>query len=115
MKKRFHLLVLASLAAIGPAQASTHNPDANRCLRGQDIRNTTTPNSHTILFHMRDGTVWRNTLRNTCSGLTWDGFIHKNFGAEEYCGNKEIVQSINSGEHCMLGDFSREPARKPRS
>ena len=116
MKKTMIALALLALSA-GAVQANTpNNPDANRCIREQDIRNTTTPNSRTILFHMRDGTVWRNTLRNSCSGLAWDGFVHRNFGGvNEYCGNKEIVKSIQTGQSCVLGDFTREPPKKPRS
>lgn len=113
MKKSLLMLTVVSLAAAA-TPALAQNPDANRCLRVQDIKDTTTPNASTILFHMRDGTVWRNSLKSPCSGLTWDGFVHKNFGVAEYCGNKEIVQSINTGQHCMLGDFSREKPKKPR-
>ena len=73
------------------------------------IQNTSIPDSHTILFHMRDGTVWRNTLRNACPALKLHGFVYVVPGTSEVCENLLAVRVLRSGETCLLGKFTREP------
>ena len=79
------------------------------CLQTQYIRNTSVPNSRTILFHMTDGTTWRNTLRNSCPDLKWDGFTYVLRGPNEICENLLGIRTLYTGEACLLGPFTREP------
>ena len=62
-------------------------------------------NPQTILFFMRDGTIWRNTLKGPCRGLMFHGF---NFVThqDEVCSNAMPIQVIETGEVCQLGAFT---------
>jgi hypothetical protein len=78
------------------------------CLDNYRIESTSIPDSRTIIFHMRDGTAWRNTLKNSCPNLRFSGFVYKDRGGvSEYCANLTVVRVIDSGEPCMLGEFSK--------
>ena len=48
-------------AAWAPAVATPAN---TACIFDQDIVSTTRPDDHTILFNMRDLTVWKNTTQS---------------------------------------------------
>jgi hypothetical protein len=98
--------VAAALAALTVATSAGAAPV---CLTSYLIQNTTIPDSHTILFHMKDGTTWRNTLRNSCPDLKWYGFVYVVSGTTEVCENLLAVRTIYTGETCLLGAFTREP------
>jgi hypothetical protein len=104
------LLVAAVIAAAltSVAQAEDAKP-APRCLRTIDIQNTTTPNDRTILFHMNNGKVYRNDLRNACSGLTFNGFAYDVTPPNEICGNLQIIHVLHTHATCALGDFTEVP------
>ena len=96
-------LVLAAALGVTAASASPV------CLRSYNIGNTTVPDAHTIDFHMRDGTVWRNTMRYACPDLKWWGFIYTERGTDEICDNMQAIRVIHTGETCLLGSFTRLP------
>ena len=101
--------IAAALATLlhGAAQAQdTTPPVAPKCLRTFDIRNTTTPNDKTIIFHMNNGNVWHNDLRGTCSGLTFNGFIYDASPSGEICGNQQSIRVIRTHAVCLLGPFT---------
>ena len=103
---RFARVVIATtLAALTVATSA----DAAVCLTSYLIQNTTVPDSRTILFHMRDGTTWRNTLRNSCPDLKWYGFVYVVPGTTEVCENLLAVRVFRTGTTCLLGKFTREP------
>ncbi len=56
---------------------------------------------------MRDGTVWRNTLRNSCPDLMFHGFSYVLRGPNEICENMQTIRVIRTGQVCMLGSFAR--------
>ena len=85
------------------------------CLQTQYIQNTSIPNSRTILFHMKDGTTWRNTLRNSCPDLKWYGFTYVLHGQTEICENLLAIRTLYTSETCLLGPFTREPPSPPAS
>src|SRR5689334_15368214 len=79
------------------------------CLYTYRIENTTVPNARTILFHMKDGSVWRNTLRNACPDLRFRGFVYVDRGSlYKICANLDTVRVIDTGEACMLGPFTQD-------
>ena len=97
--------VLAMRSGLAPALA------APVCLDTYRIQNTTIPNARTIAFHMKDGSVWRNALRNACPDLRFWGFVYVDRGSlNRICDNQDSVKVINSGEICLLGSFTREPS-----
>jgi hypothetical protein len=105
MKSIAKLLTVAALAAITAVPAFA----APVCLQNRQIDHTSVPDAHTILFHMRNGVVWRNTLHGACPGLLFNGYV-MNFrgGMDEVCGNMESLRVLKSNEVCLLGEFTRE-------
>jgi hypothetical protein len=75
------------------------------CLNVRDIARTETPNDRTIVFHMRDGKIWRNTLRNVCPMLKISPYVQKLTG-DLVCSNQQIIHVVQTGNDCALGDFS---------
>ena len=101
------LLLSAGILLLGqPGWAA----EASICLRARDIVNTTSPNSHTIDFKMKDGTVWRNTLKGDCSDLQFSGFAYIiRGGIDEVCSNMLEIYVLRSEQTCHLGDFTKMP------
>jgi len=81
------------------------------CLNVRDIARTETPNDRTIVFHMRDGKIWRNTLRNVCPMLKISPYVQKLTG-DLVCSNQQIIHVVQTGNDCALGDFSLAPASR---
>lgn len=104
------LLLAAAMIAgtIAAAQAQDMAP-APKCLRSTDIRNTSTPNDKTILFHMNNGKVYRNDLRTSCNGLTFNGFSYDLDPPNDICGNQQIIHVLRTHAVCALGAFTEVP------
>lgn len=113
--KALALCVVATALACGaalaqPAQtpAKSETPAKHQplvCLSTSDIDRTSTPDTRTILFYMRNGKIWKNTLRARCSGLAFYGFIYRVHGGQ-ICSNMQSIEVIQTHETCMLGDFT---------
>jgi hypothetical protein len=104
-------LTLASANA-QPASAPNAPPV---CLRPNSIDHTHTTNASTIDFYMRDGKIYRNSLKGTCPGLLFHGFIYVVHG-DEICSNMQSIRVIESGEICELGTFTPyTPPPRPAS
>jgi len=102
-------LLLATAMFVGvasAAQAQDAPKPAPKCLRTMNIRDTKTPDDKTIIFHMNNGDVWRNDLRGTCSGLTFNGFRYDVTPPDEICGNQQIIHVLRTHAVCALGAFS---------
>jgi hypothetical protein len=101
----FAMSTLALFSAI-PVQAQ--NAPGNVCLNVTEIRNTQAVDRRTILYKMRDGKVWRNTLAADCPtlvGFSSGGFTqvtHTDF----ICANSQMIKT-QSGNVCRLGEFTR--------
>lgn len=103
--RRALVAILAVGCGLTPALGAPICLDINR------IQNTTIPNARTIVFHMKDGSAWRNTLRNACPDLRFWGFVFVDRGSlNQICSNQDAIKIINSGEICLLGSFARETA-----
>ncbi|MDE2466776.1 MAG: hypothetical protein KGO02_24130 [Alphaproteobacteria bacterium] len=101
------LLSVAVSGALAHAGDTTKAHEPNVCLDTMRISNTTVPNDRTILFHMQDGTVWANHLRNLCSGLRFHGFVYVATPPHQICGNMMTIRVLESGTMCMLGPFEK--------
>jgi hypothetical protein len=113
MKISFGILATAILAASTfvlsaavPVQAQ--NDPNNVCFSVTEIVSTKATDRRTILFKLKDGTVWRNTLITDCPDLvafSAGGFasvVH----AEYICANRHRIVT-QSGNVCRLGPFTR--------
>jgi hypothetical protein len=115
----FHSPALAVLcaAALGGCAAlhapgSVENAAARPvCLASYQIDNTTIPNDSTILFKMRDGSVWKNTLVSPCYGLRLDsrGFTYEatDPGSDTICSNLVTIRTNTNRNVCLLGAFTQ--------
>jgi hypothetical protein len=90
---------LAGLAAL-PAQA------APVCLETFRIDHTHVLDSRNVLFYMKDGKIWHNALKNSCPALNFHGFVMNVRGADTVCSNQQSIKVLQSGEVCMLGEFT---------
>ena len=99
------LLLLASSSGVAQAPASA---PPTGCLNVRDIQRTEVQDDRTILFHMRDGKVWQNRLRQICPMLKtspWTQVLHTN----QVCANQQFIHVIQTGDTCSLGDFTPAP------
>ena len=83
--------------------------DAPVCLRSSDIERTSVPDARTILFHMKGGKVWKNTLMADCPELKFNGFIYDASPSGEICGNQQSIRVIRTHAVCLLGPFTPSP------
>jgi hypothetical protein len=103
-------LLAVCLVSAGPLKAATV------CINTQDI-SSSTPENHgaSILFKMRDGSRWRNTLQGRCPDLDFNGFAWTVRNADQtVCENEQSLRVLRSGQVCLLGKFEKlPPASKP--
>jgi len=103
MKRLARLAMLLALGAtsIAPAVA------APVCLDVYYIDSSHVVDAKTILFKMKDGTVWRNTLQFRCPGLLFNGYTYR-LHDRELCGDMQDIHVLRTHEVCMLGKFTKE-------
>lgn len=100
---------LAALAATS-SQAQPGPGVGPICIRPFDspddtINHTHVVDSRTILFYLRDGSVLKNTLKNSCPGLMFHGFEFVT-RQDEICANSQAIRVIESNQTCQLGEFT---------
>lgn len=94
-------IVAGAACAQGSPSASTNSV----CLDTYLIDHTTTVNSSTLLFHMRDGKVWKNSLKAPCPSLKFYGFKFVT-SEDEICSNAQAISVLKTDEVCALGRFT---------
>ena len=105
-------LALAGALVLGGSMAVQASdippPGGNVCLRTMNIRNTSTPDDKTIIFHMRGGPIktWRNDLQRECQGLSFERGIAWTIWGNEVCENMQIFYVLRRGTPCGLGKFT---------
>jgi hypothetical protein len=103
--------LLSSFAVVAqPAVSLGTGDSAPVCLGPVDMRTGSIDHTHvvdpqTILFYMRDGRVWKNSLKSPCPSLRFHGFRLRT-GQEEVCSNAQSIQVLDTGEVCLLGEFT---------
>ena len=111
MRKPGRLSAIAALAAMlaGGAAPAFGEESVGKpvCLDIIRIHQTTVKDASTIDFHMRDGSVYRNTLRYACPDIRWFGFTYVINGPNEICDNTQPIRVLHTGETCMLGAFTQ--------
>jgi hypothetical protein len=95
------------MLAIPAAQAQSPSSSGAVCLKTWQIKDTKTPDDRTIIFHMNNGDVWKNTLRNSCPELQFNGFEYTATPPDEICGNLQTIRVIRAHSVCVLGPFTK--------
>lgn len=96
------VLVTACVAATAHAQPSTN---INVCLDGYRIDHTKAIDDRTIMFYMKTGVSYSNTLKNHCPGLRVYGFSYVTTPPDKICGNLQSIRVLHTGSICLLGPF----------
>jgi hypothetical protein len=55
---------------------------------------------------MRDGKVWRNTLRAPCPNLKFEHAFSQTVSGGQICANQQLIRVQQTGNFCALGDFT---------
>jgi hypothetical protein len=107
------LVALAALS-LGGCQALTQplpTKNASICIPSYSIDHTDIPDDNTIIFTMRDHTVYKNTLAYTCTGLRLDtrGFTYEatDPGSDTICSNLVTIHLNTDHNVCQLGEFTK--------
>lgn len=78
-------------------------PQSNVCLKTYQIDHTKSPDDHTILFTMKDGSVYQSKLTGNCPQLSINGFSYVATPPSDVCGNLQSIRVIRTGSVCLLG------------
>ena len=107
------LISLVLLGALAAADASPKTLAATTrdCLTTYTLRSTAVLDDQTILFQLRDGSVWKNTLDYRCPSLGFrEAFSYESHGAQ-LC-DLDVIKVFepygNFGATCGLGKFERQ-------
>jgi hypothetical protein len=97
---KWAILTALGIASVTPVAA------APVCLDTYYIDSSRVVDPQTIIFRMKDGTQWRNTLRAPCKGLMFHGYTY-NVHYTELCGYGQAIRVLVTQEVCSLGDFTK--------
>ena len=112
VNKVITLLSLA-LCAIPYSNATNaqEQSESERCISLIRLESTDVVDERNILFHMRDGTIYRNRLTHSCPGLRFDDTLMYRNTVGQLC-DLDRVTILNDtgfgftrGASCGLGEF----------
>jgi hypothetical protein len=109
MTFHFPAAILAGVLLLGAAAHadSAAAPKALPvCIDPTGIDRTQIVDDGTILFHMKDGKIWRNTLPSKCFGLKIEGGFAYDVHGGEICSSLQTIRVLHEGTVCQLGDFT---------
>jgi hypothetical protein len=97
-----------ALSASVPVQAQ-NQPNRNFCLNVTEIKNTQAVDRRTIIYRMKNGDVWRNTLAAPCPDLVGAGAggYSQKVHTDWICANTQQIEVQATGMVCRLGEFTR--------
>jgi hypothetical protein len=99
--------MLLGAASASTAGSDSYDPVAGpACLEASLVDSTGVVDDRTILFHMRNGAVWKNTLRQSCANLKFRRGFSEIVRSGEICANKQIISVLGTKNTCQLGDFT---------
>ncbi len=103
--------IVLAVVLLSPVVAHADPAPNNLCIRDPDIVSETRPDDYTILFNMRDHTVWKNTMPTRCFGLRNEtqGFTYQPTDPtnQELCSNQVTIKLNTFHSFCLLGNFTR--------
>ncbi len=86
--------------------AGTKTAGNGVCLQTSDIDHTEILNDSAIVFFMKTGKPYLNTLTFPCPSLKIeDGFAYE-ADFPEICSNSQTIRVLRSGNFCELGQFT---------
>jgi Family of unknown function (DUF6491) len=103
-------LLAGAAACTSPGTAGDSASANNSCINPTEIRSQTIVSDQEIRFELRNGEAWVNKLPTSCPGLKTEGGFSWDVRGMRVCSNQESITVLNTGVHCMLGEFTRAPA-----
>lgn len=102
--------MLSTLILAAALSAGTDKPEVRDCLTTTQLRATSVLDDKTILFELRDRSVWKNSLDSACPSLGfYEAFSYESFGARlcdmDYI---KVFENGRVGASCGLGKFERQ-------
>jgi hypothetical protein len=96
------------LSATVPVEAQVVR-GGNMCLNLTYVRNSQAVDARTIVYRMKNGEVWRNTLAAPCPDLvsTGVGGYSQKSHDDWICANTQQITVQTTGMVCRLGEFTR--------
>jgi hypothetical protein len=89
-----------------PTTASNISGGNGICIRTDFIDHTDIPDDKTIIFHMKGGIAYRNSLQFACTSLKNEGGFTFITDFPEVCSNAQTIRVLRSGILCELGQFT---------
>lgn len=89
-----------------PPTAEANSGGNGICVQTQFIDHTDVLDDSTIIFHMKGGIAWKNTLRFACTSLKNEGGFAFVTDFPEVCSNGQTIRVLRSGILCELGQFT---------
>jgi hypothetical protein len=99
------------LAVSAPAEVPTPPAQSSLCISARNIQRTEVQDDRTIIFHMRDGSVFQNRLRQICPMLKTSPYTQV-LHSDQVCANQQFIHVTQTGDTCALGDFTLVSARR---
>lgn len=102
--------MLTSLILAAALNAGAEKVEVRDCLTTTQLRTTSVLDDRTILFEMRDRSVWKNSLDSVCPSLGfYEAFSYESFGSRlcdlDYI---KVFENGRIGASCGLGKFERQ-------
>lgn len=110
------ILALAGCSSDEPVVADNATGPAGNgvCLPVAQIDHTQILTDNAILFWMKDGKTWVNTLPISCPSLTMEGGFTYVSDPLDVCSNSQTLRVLRSGNFCELGQFEKfDPPKTP--
>ena len=100
MKKILAVLALAGVVVSVPAHAE------KICLDTRKMVSSNSKDGRTMVFKMRDGSIYVNHLQGFCPDLKYTGFVWQlHSGDTKVCEFENTFSVLQSGQNCTLGKF----------
>jgi len=105
------MLVLVAICGAAAAREQAQTPP-NQCVDTRQIRSTNAIDNQTIIFKMRNGEQWKNTLTHECPSLKFHNAFSYRLSGTRLC-DIDVITVIQQplqdlyGPTCFLGKFER--------
>ncbi len=102
------IIFVAALTSAAPASPAATTRD---CVTTHALRSTAVLDDKTILFQLRDGSVWKNTLDFSCPALGFTEAFSYEINGSQLC-DLDTIKVFEpygpQGASCGLGKFERQ-------